>query len=349
MTYGNDPSLFKLSAAPSATEGEQDAPTNSLEDLPLFGDLEDEPEVEVEVEAEVEVEVEVEVEIQAPREEPVVEESIAEEPIVEILFDEEATGEEQLEVVFEAPVEPPVSVETTPSEGPATMTDRLGAALLDLAVMVAAAIALAGGAAVLGAPPQPSDWPLIAFPLATLLVPLPRRPDGFLGSHSGNGIDVSRRKDARRSTAEPGPVNTALAGHPGHSGIGRNTRTPGTHRPFRYRSSQSVGHPLESPGGIQLVLGSVPAFAHQRHRDPQVAKAGRQGEHNERGRARPQSDQAAYFVDHACLPHRREGQSPKQEERVPDQQQPDCRQGLREILPDEEDRQRQSNHRLVPL
>lgn len=51
-----------------------------------------------------------------------------------------------------------------PIEGPATLTNRLGAALLDLAVMVAAAVALLAGAALLGTPPTVDDWPAFVLP-----------------------------------------------------------------------------------------------------------------------------------------------------------------------------------------
>jgi uncharacterized RDD family membrane protein YckC len=132
VTYENKPSLFELSAAPSATEGEQDSSPAPLDDLPLFGHLE-EPEPEPE----------------SPIEEP---------------LDTGPIGGEQLEVAFDAPASEATPATPVPSEGPARLTDRLGAALLDLAVMAGAVIALAGGAAILGATPQPSDWPLIAFP-----------------------------------------------------------------------------------------------------------------------------------------------------------------------------------------
>ena len=58
--------------------------------------------------------------------------------------------------------EPPVT--RLPISGPATLTNRLGAALLDLAVMAAAAVALLAGAALLGARPTADDWPPFLLP-----------------------------------------------------------------------------------------------------------------------------------------------------------------------------------------
>ena len=133
MTYGSEPSLFDLSAAPSATESEPDPPTASLDDLPLFGNL-DEPE-------------------------PAAVEQFAEEqPRFEFGVDSHVTESD--------PVEDDQGSlpRSGPIEGPAALTDRLGASLLDLAVMAGAAITLVGGAAVLGATPHLADWPLIAFP-----------------------------------------------------------------------------------------------------------------------------------------------------------------------------------------
>jgi len=49
-------------------------------------------------------------------------------------------------------------------EGPASLTNRLGAALLDLTVMASAAIALLGGAALLGSGLAPGDWPAFVLP-----------------------------------------------------------------------------------------------------------------------------------------------------------------------------------------
>jgi len=151
VTYSNEPSLFDLSAA-GATEGDPEPSMTQLEDLPLFGDLEEPKEYKEPAELE---------ETAEPQK---TEESW--EPEIEV---EEPPEPQQLEEEFSGQLDfteaEPVSLtDPVPSVRPASLTDRLGAALLDLAVMAGAAIALAGGAAVLGATPQLSDWPLLAFP-----------------------------------------------------------------------------------------------------------------------------------------------------------------------------------------
>jgi uncharacterized RDD family membrane protein YckC len=156
MTYGDEPSLFSLSAS-AATEGETESSMNQLEDLPLFGNLEDPEEFEEPAEVKepaVPQEAEVFLEEEPGEiEEPWQPEAEAVMPL------EPQTIEEELSPQLDF-----TEAEPAPSIRPAGLTDRLGAALLDLAVMAGAAIALAGGAAVLGATPQLSDWPLLAFP-----------------------------------------------------------------------------------------------------------------------------------------------------------------------------------------
>lgn len=159
MTYGDEPRRFSLSAS-AATEGDSEPSMNQLEDLPLFGNLEDPEEFEEPAKDEQPAEIEVEEPWQPEAEAVMPLEPQAIEPEVSPQFD-------FTEVAPPDPAATPEltsSPEPTPSIRPASLTDRLGAALLDLAVMAGAAIALAGGAAVLGATPQLSDWPLLAFP-----------------------------------------------------------------------------------------------------------------------------------------------------------------------------------------
>lgn len=125
MTSATEPSLFDLSGA---TESQSEPSSSLMDDLPLFDDLEKPEAADGE-------------------------QLVAEQPAFEFDAEPEADA-----------IDPSILSEPRPNEGPATLTDRLGAALLDLAVMAAAAVALAGGAALLGAAPQLSDWPLIAIP-----------------------------------------------------------------------------------------------------------------------------------------------------------------------------------------
>lgn len=75
----------------------------------------------------------------------------------------EAQAPEVVDVpAMKATVDPqPIS---RPTHRSASLTDRLGATLLDLTVMAAVAIVLPFGAALLGATPHWGDWPLFAIP-----------------------------------------------------------------------------------------------------------------------------------------------------------------------------------------
>jgi uncharacterized RDD family membrane protein YckC len=164
MTYGDEPSRFSLSAS-AATEGKTEPSMNQLEDLPLFGSLEDPEEFEEPTKVEQSAEIDESAEpVQASIEEPWQPEAEA------VLPPEPQAVEPELSPQFDftevEPVSHPEAAASSeaPSIRPAGLTDRLGAALLDLAVMAGAVIALAGGAALLGATPQLSDWPLLAFP-----------------------------------------------------------------------------------------------------------------------------------------------------------------------------------------
>jgi uncharacterized RDD family membrane protein YckC len=173
VTYGDDPSLFRLSAS-AAADGESEPSQNQLADLPLFGNLEDPEEFEKPAEIEEPAPIQEPEVFQSPEELQGTEELQSTEELQEIEQPWEPELEtplepQQLEAEFSekldfTEVEPAAPPEPAPSIRPASLTDRLGAALLDLAVMAGAAIALAGGAAVLGATPQLSDWPLLAFP-----------------------------------------------------------------------------------------------------------------------------------------------------------------------------------------
>jgi uncharacterized RDD family membrane protein YckC len=165
VTYGDEPSLFRLSAS-AATDGESEPSQNQLADLPLFGNLEDPEEFKEPAEIEEPAPIQEPEELQSTGEEIESTEEIEQpwEPELETPLEPQQLEAEFSEKLDFTEVEPAAPPEPAPSIRPASLTDRLGAALLDLAVMAGAAIALAGGAAVLGATPQLSDWPLLAFP-----------------------------------------------------------------------------------------------------------------------------------------------------------------------------------------
>jgi len=120
--------------------------------------------------------------------------------------------------------EPPPRATGLPIEGPATLTNRLGAALLDLAVMAATAVALLAGAALLGARPTLADWPAfvlpwIAFSFLYHVIPLAfwgRTPGmasmGLTARHlHGGGLSFPQAIARWLATL----VTTALVGLPG--------------------------------------------------------------------------------------------------------------------------------------
>jgi uncharacterized RDD family membrane protein YckC len=70
-------------------------------------------------------------------------------------------------------------------EGPASLTNRLGAALLDLAVMASAAAALLGGAALLKVGLTPGVWPAFVLPWLAFSFLYHVIPLGFWGRTPG--------------------------------------------------------------------------------------------------------------------------------------------------------------------
>jgi len=207
VTDGSKPRLFDVSAAPDATEGEP-APPLTLDDLPLFGEREESAPLVAE-----------------PPEKP--------QPALE--FEPEPVSTEGKKIVESAvEVEPATPTPPGRSQGPASLTDRLGAALLDLGVMAATAIALVGGAALLGATPRPSDWPLIAVPWLLFsflyyVVPVAfwgRTPGMASMSLTARTLDnrpLSLGQSVRRWLATLG--TTALVGLPGLLAISGRSAT----------------------------------------------------------------------------------------------------------------------------
>lgn len=123
-----------------------------------------------------------------------------------------------------APESPLERAPALPIEGPATLTSRLGSALLDLAAMAAAAVALLAGAALLGTNPTPGDWPAfvlpwVAFSFVYYVMPLAfwgRTPGmaslGLTARHlDGHGLSFGQA--VRRWLASL--LTTALLGLPG--------------------------------------------------------------------------------------------------------------------------------------
>lgn len=132
-------SLFELSDSPNPGDGEFD-PAAQMDDLPLFDEL-DEPAILPAPDDEAEPEAE-----RGPK-----------------LFEEpDQTGPVGEAFESDGVIEPALPIEL--EERPANLTDRLGAALLDLGVMAAVAIVLVLGAMLLGVSPRTDDWPLFFVP-----------------------------------------------------------------------------------------------------------------------------------------------------------------------------------------